>query len=65
MLLVNCARGGIVVEKDLVAALDAGKVRGAGVDVYDKEPPVDWALAKHPKVIATPHLGRDAPARRR
>jgi D-3-phosphoglycerate dehydrogenase len=57
VLLVNCARGGIVVEKDLVAALDAGKVRGAGIDVFDKEPPADWALAKHPKVIATPHLG--------
>jgi D-3-phosphoglycerate dehydrogenase len=55
--VVNCARGGIVVEKDLAAALDAGKVRGAGVDVYDKEPPADWTLAKHPKVIATPHLG--------
>jgi len=55
--LVNCARGGIVVEKDLIAALDAGQVRGAGVDVFEKEPPDDWALAKHPKVIATPHLG--------
>ncbi len=55
--VVNCARGGIVVEKDLAAALDAGKVRGAGVDVYAKEPPADWTLAKHPKVIATPHLG--------
>jgi D-3-phosphoglycerate dehydrogenase len=54
---VNCARGGIVVENDLVAALDAGKVRGAGVDVFDEEPPADWTLAKHPKVIATPHLG--------
>jgi len=55
--LVNCARGGIVVEKDLIAALDSGKVKAAGVDVYDKEPPEDWALAKHPKVIATPHIG--------
>lgn len=55
--LVNCARGGIVVEKDLIAALDGGKVKGAGVDVYPKEPPEDWSLAKHPKVIATPHLG--------
>lgn len=55
--LVNCARGGIVVEKDLVAALDAGKLRGAGVDVFEKEPPADWTLARHPKVIATPHLG--------
>jgi D-3-phosphoglycerate dehydrogenase len=57
VFVVNCARGGIVVEKDLAAALDAGRVRGAGVDVYEKEPPADWTLAKHPRVIATPHLG--------
>jgi len=57
VFLVNCARGGIVVEKDLIAALDAGLVRGAGVDVFDKEPCEDWSLAKHPKVIATPHIG--------
>jgi D-3-phosphoglycerate dehydrogenase / 2-oxoglutarate reductase len=55
--LVNCARGGIVVEKDLIAALDAGALAGAGVDVFDKEPPEDWALARHPKVIASPHIG--------
>jgi len=55
--LVNCARGGIVVEKDLVAALDAGMLQGAGVDVFEREPPEDWSLAKHPRVIATPHLG--------
>ena len=55
--LVNCARGGIVVEKDLIQALDNGTVRGAAVDVYDKEPPDDWSLAKHPRVIATPHIG--------
>jgi D-3-phosphoglycerate dehydrogenase len=55
--LVNCARGGIVVEKDLIAALDSGIVRGAAVDVYEKEPPQDWSLARHPKVIATPHIG--------
>jgi len=57
VFLMNCARGGIVVEKDLVAALDGGIVRGAGVDVFDKEPPEDWALAKHPRVIASPHIG--------
>jgi D-3-phosphoglycerate dehydrogenase / 2-oxoglutarate reductase len=55
--LINCARGGIVVEKDLIAALDNGTVKGAGVDVFEKEPPEDWSLAKHPRVIATPHLG--------
>ena len=57
VFLVNCARGGIVVEKDLIAALDTGTVRGAGVDVFDKEPCEDWSLARHPKVIATPHIG--------
>jgi len=57
VFLVNCARGGIVVEKDLVEALNAGIVRGAGVDVYDKEPPESWDLARHPRVIASPHIG--------
>jgi D-3-phosphoglycerate dehydrogenase / 2-oxoglutarate reductase len=55
--LINCARGGIVVEKDLIEALDNGTLRGAGVDVYDKEPPEEWSLAKHPRVIASPHIG--------
>jgi D-3-phosphoglycerate dehydrogenase len=57
VFLINCARGGIVVEKDLIAALDNGTVKGAGVDVFEKEPPEEWSLAKHPKVIATPHIG--------
>jgi len=57
VFLVNCARGGIVVEKDLLAALDSGTVRGAGVDVFDKEPPESWDLARHPRVIASPHIG--------
>lgn len=55
--VINCARGGIVVEKDLLAALENGTVKGAGVDVYEKEPPDDWSLARHPRVIATPHIG--------
>jgi D-3-phosphoglycerate dehydrogenase len=55
--IINCARGGIVVEKDLLAALENGTVKGAGIDVYDKEPPEDWSLASHPRVIATPHIG--------
>jgi D-3-phosphoglycerate dehydrogenase len=55
--LVNCARGGIIDEGDLVAALESGQVAGAAVDVYEPEPPADWSLAKHPKVVAVPHVG--------
>lgn len=57
--LIHCARGGIVVEKDLLAALEDGTVAGVGVDVYEQEPPSGdgWALAEHPRVIATPHVG--------
>jgi D-3-phosphoglycerate dehydrogenase len=57
VFLINCARGGIVVEKDLRQALDSGQVRGAGVDVFDTEPPEEWTLARHPRVIASPHIG--------
>ena len=55
--VVNCARGELLKEADLVAALESGQVKGAGVDVFDKEPPEDWTLAKHPRVVATPHIG--------
>jgi len=55
--IVNCARGGIVNEADLLTALENGKVAAAALDVYSSEPPTDFALAKHPKVVATPHLG--------
>ncbi|GAB4329202.1 MAG: hypothetical protein Kow0037_04140 [Calditrichia bacterium] len=54
---INCARGGIVNEADLIWALDEGIVAGAAVDVFVKEPPEDWSLAKHPKVICSPHIG--------
>jgi D-3-phosphoglycerate dehydrogenase len=57
VFLINCARGGIVVEADLLEALETGKVAGAGIDVYENEPPEDWSLAKHPAVVATPHIG--------
>ncbi len=55
--IINCARGGIVDEAALLGALDSGQVSGAALDVFTSEPPADWTLAKHPKVIATPHLG--------
>jgi D-3-phosphoglycerate dehydrogenase len=57
VVIVNCARGGIVNEADLLSALDSGKVAGAALDVYSSEPPTDFALVKHEKVVATPHLG--------
>ncbi|MCK4559984.1 MAG: phosphoglycerate dehydrogenase [Calditrichia bacterium] len=57
VVIVNCARGGIVNEADLLASLDSGKVSAAALDVYSSEPPADFTLAKHPKVVATPHLG--------
>ena len=60
-LLVNTARGGIVVEDDLERALERGLVSGAGIDVTMPEPPpVDSAImriARRPNVILTPHVG--------
>lgn len=56
-MLINCARGGIVDEGALLAALDEGRLSGAGVDVFVEEPPKDFRLAQHPKVVATPHIG--------
>jgi D-3-phosphoglycerate dehydrogenase len=55
--LINCARGGIVVELDLLEALEQGRLAGAAIDVYEQEPPHERALAEHPRVIATPHIG--------
>lgn len=57
VLIVDAARGGVIDEPALLKALESGKVGGAALDVFEKEPPVDWALAKHPKVIALPHIG--------
>ena len=56
--LLNCARGGIIHETDLLAALASGKVAGAALDVYEVEPlPKESPLRSNPKVIMTPHLG--------
>ncbi len=56
--IINVARGGIVDEEALLRGLESGKVAGAALDVFEKEPlPADAVLPKHPLVIATPHLG--------
>lgn len=56
--IINCARGGIVNEKDLYEAIQAGKVAGAALDVFEKEPPEEgYALIADERVICTPHLG--------
>jgi len=55
--LINCARGGIVVEKDLLEALESGKVAGVALDVFEIEPAKENALFGRDDVIATPHLG--------
>jgi D-3-phosphoglycerate dehydrogenase / 2-oxoglutarate reductase len=55
--LVNCARGGLVVEDDLAAALDSGQVAGAAIDVFTEEPAIASPLFGRDNVVATPHLG--------
>ena len=56
--IVNCARGEIIAENDLLAALDSKKVAAAGLDVFCVEPlPADHPFRQHPSVILTPHLG--------
>jgi D-3-phosphoglycerate dehydrogenase len=55
--IVNCARGGLVVEEDLAAALDSGQVAGAAIDVFVEEPARHNPLFGRDNVVATPHLG--------
>jgi D-3-phosphoglycerate dehydrogenase len=59
VVLINCARGGVVAEKDLLEALKSGKVARAAMDVFETEPPTpeEYELIKHPNVSVTPHIG--------
>lgn len=55
--LVNAARGGVIDENDLVAALDSDKIAYAALDVFENEPTPNVTLLKHPKISLTPHIG--------
>ncbi len=55
--IINCARGGLIVEKDLVEGLKSGKVAGAGIDVFETEPATENQLFGMANVVCTPHLG--------
>lgn len=56
-ILLNTSRGGLVVEADLLAALDSGHLAGAGLDVFDPEPPLPSnPLLQHPNVVTSPHV---------
>jgi D-3-phosphoglycerate dehydrogenase len=57
VFLINCARGELIVDEDLQAALDSGKVAGAGLDVFHEEPITEHPLFGYPQVVVTPHLG--------
>lgn len=54
--IVNCARGGIIDERALTAAIQSGHVAGAAIDVFEQEPPVYTDIIQLPQVVVTPHL---------
>jgi len=57
VIVINCARGGVVNESALLEAIKNGKVKGAGIDVFEEEPPKTSELLNLPNVTFTPHIG--------
>ena len=57
VVIINTSRGSNIDEADLLEALNSGKVRGAGLDVYVEEPTHNQDLINHPAVSCTPHIG--------
>ena len=55
--LINCSRGGVISESDLLASLNSGQVAFAGLDVFEKEPPINMDILAHPHVSLSPHVG--------
>ena len=56
-VIVNCSRGGVIDEKDLINALDSGKLSFAALDVFNNEPKPSKEILNHPKISLTPHTG--------
>ncbi|BEI87170.1 hypothetical protein CcaverHIS002_0705160 [Cutaneotrichosporon cavernicola] len=56
-ILINTARGAVVDEPALIAALESGEIAGAGLDVYENEPTIPKQLLQHPKAVCLPHIG--------
>jgi glyoxylate reductase len=57
VVIINTARGALINEKDLVKALESGKVASAGLDVFENEPKVEEGLLKNDRVVLLPHIG--------
>lgn len=57
VVLINCARGGVIDEEALIEALDSGKVRFAGLDVFENEPAPSEKILTHSKISLSPHIG--------
>jgi D-3-phosphoglycerate dehydrogenase / 2-oxoglutarate reductase len=59
--IINTARASLLDNRAILKGLESGKIGGVVVDAFDPEPPSDWSLAHHPKVISTPHIGGFTP----